>query len=138
MLTWRKRMIRRMMVMGIFFICGILRSRTLNELAPATKSILDELLEEFGDEIMNVTMVDEEVDSNPTRDIEELERLLAKDPQSHFTEIQGFNSKGMEFESFLPDHNVMPPSGGEPLGILNKLKKASPNQTSLDATIGGW
>ncbi|GJT81258.1 hypothetical protein Tco_1055600 [Tanacetum coccineum] len=56
--------------------------------APATKSILDELLEEFGDEIMNVTMVDEEVDSNPTRDIEELERLLAKDPQSHFIEIQ--------------------------------------------------
>ncbi|GJW97158.1 hypothetical protein Tco_0178966 [Tanacetum coccineum] len=36
--------------------------------------------EEFGDNIVNVTMVDEEVDSNPTRDIEELERLLAKDP----------------------------------------------------------
>ncbi|GJS32189.1 hypothetical protein Tco_0530571 [Tanacetum coccineum] len=43
--------------------------------APATKSILDELLEEFGEEILNATMVDEEVDFNPTKDIEELERL---------------------------------------------------------------
>nr|GEW56603.1 hypothetical protein [Tanacetum cinerariifolium] len=41
--------------------------------APATKSILDELLEEFKDLIMNVTMVDEEA---------------AKDPQSYFMEIQ--------------------------------------------------
>ncbi|GJX37861.1 hypothetical protein Tco_0251164 [Tanacetum coccineum] len=41
--------------------------------APATKSILDEFLEEFGDEIVNVAMVDEEA---------------AKDPQSHFMEIQ--------------------------------------------------
>nr|GEW37699.1 hypothetical protein [Tanacetum cinerariifolium] len=37
--------------------------------APATKSMLDE----FRDEIVNVTMVDEEADSNSTRDIEELE-----------------------------------------------------------------
>ncbi|GKD58439.1 hypothetical protein Tco_1295948 [Tanacetum coccineum] len=50
--------------------------------APATKSILDELLEEFGDEILNVTVVDEGDDFNPTKDIEELERILAKDPQS--------------------------------------------------------
>ncbi|GKA81639.1 hypothetical protein Tco_0788331 [Tanacetum coccineum] len=41
--------------------------------APDTKSILDDILEEFRDEIVNVTMVDEEA---------------AKDPQSHFTEIQ--------------------------------------------------
>ncbi|GJV93380.1 NUDIX hydrolase 6-like protein [Tanacetum coccineum] len=53
--------------------------------APATKSILDELLEEFRDDILNVTMVDEE--ANPTKDLEELERLLAKEPQSSFTEI---------------------------------------------------
>ncbi|GJW14643.1 hypothetical protein Tco_0018776 [Tanacetum coccineum] len=56
--------------------------------APATKSILDELLKEFGDDILNVTMVDEGAYSNPTKDIDELERLLAKDPQSYFTEIQ--------------------------------------------------
>ncbi|GJU17956.1 hypothetical protein Tco_1145922, partial [Tanacetum coccineum] len=56
--------------------------------APATNSILDELLEEFEDEILNVTMVDKEADFNPTHDMEELERLLTKDPQSHFTEIQ--------------------------------------------------
>ncbi|GKA38225.1 hypothetical protein Tco_0730776 [Tanacetum coccineum] len=41
--------------------------------APATKSILDELLEEFGDEILNVAMIDEEADFNPTKDLEELE-----------------------------------------------------------------
>ncbi|GJU26538.1 hypothetical protein Tco_1165159 [Tanacetum coccineum] len=56
--------------------------------APATKSILDELLEEFSDEILNVTMVDKEDDFNPTKDIKELERLLANNPQSHFTKIQ--------------------------------------------------
>nr|GEW49188.1 hypothetical protein [Tanacetum cinerariifolium] len=56
--------------------------------APATKSILDELLKEFKDKILNVTMVDEETNFNPTKDIEELKRLLAKDPQSHFMEIQ--------------------------------------------------
>ncbi|GJX35135.1 hypothetical protein Tco_0246692, partial [Tanacetum coccineum] len=55
--------------------------------APATKSILDELLEEFGDEILNVTMVDEEADFNPTKDLEELERLISKDPLSHFMDM---------------------------------------------------
>ncbi|GJY21530.1 hypothetical protein Tco_0394096 [Tanacetum coccineum] len=52
---------------------------------PATKSILDKLLEEFRDETLNVTMVDEEADFNPTKDLEELERLLAKEPQPNFT-----------------------------------------------------
>ncbi|GJW04049.1 hypothetical protein Tco_1562905 [Tanacetum coccineum] len=52
-----------------------------NYVAPATKSILDELLEEFRDKILNVTMVDGEADFNPTKDLEELERLLAKEPQ---------------------------------------------------------
>ncbi|GKA67317.1 hypothetical protein Tco_0767125 [Tanacetum coccineum] len=40
------------------------------------------------EDILNVTMVDEVADFNPTKDIEEIERLLAKDSQSHFTEIQ--------------------------------------------------
>ncbi|GJY65316.1 hypothetical protein Tco_0467554 [Tanacetum coccineum] len=56
--------------------------------APATKSILDELLEEFGDEILNVTTVDDEADFNPTKDLEELERLLTKKPQSNVMGIQ--------------------------------------------------
>ncbi|GJW73869.1 hypothetical protein Tco_0133239 [Tanacetum coccineum] len=55
--------------------------------APVTKSILDELFEEFSDEILNVTMVDEETNFNHIKDIEEPETLLAKDPQSHFTKI---------------------------------------------------
>ncbi|GKB17519.1 hypothetical protein Tco_0851442 [Tanacetum coccineum] len=48
--------------------------------APATKPILEKLLE---DKILNVAMVDEEVD--PTRDLEEPERLLIEYP--HFMEI---------------------------------------------------
>ncbi|GJV82515.1 hypothetical protein Tco_1522413 [Tanacetum coccineum] len=56
--------------------------------APATKSMLDEVLEELRDDILNVTMVDEEADFNPTKDLEELERLLAMRPQSNFTIIQ--------------------------------------------------
>ncbi|GKB31260.1 DEAD-box ATP-dependent RNA helicase 8-like protein [Tanacetum coccineum] len=56
--------------------------------ALASKSILDDLLKEFRDEILNVTMVDEGAECSPTKYLEELERLLAKDPQSHYTEIQ--------------------------------------------------
>ncbi|GKD41405.1 hypothetical protein Tco_1261612 [Tanacetum coccineum] len=56
--------------------------------APATKSILDELLEEFGDEILNITMVDKGGNFNPNKDIEELEKLLANDPKPHYMEIQ--------------------------------------------------
>ncbi|GKB69991.1 hypothetical protein Tco_0931403 [Tanacetum coccineum] len=56
--------------------------------APATKSILDDLLEEFKDEILNVAMVDEGAECSHTKDLEELERLLTKDPQSHYMEIQ--------------------------------------------------
>ncbi|GKA24034.1 putative reverse transcriptase domain-containing protein [Tanacetum coccineum] len=48
--------------------------------APATKPILEKLLE---DKILNVAMVDEEAD--PTRDLEEPERLLVEYP--HFMEI---------------------------------------------------
>ncbi|GJT32708.1 hypothetical protein Tco_0923127 [Tanacetum coccineum] len=53
--------------------------------------MLDEILEEFIDEILNVTMVDEEADFNPTKDLEELERLLAMRPQSNFMEIQVYS-----------------------------------------------
>ncbi|GJV97379.1 hypothetical protein Tco_1548956 [Tanacetum coccineum] len=56
--------------------------------APTTKLILDEPLEEFDDEILNVAMIDDEADFNPTKDLEEHERLLAMRPQSNFTEIQ--------------------------------------------------
>ncbi|GKD64740.1 hypothetical protein Tco_1306848 [Tanacetum coccineum] len=56
--------------------------------ATATKLILDEVLEEFRDKILNVTMVDDEADCNPTKYFEEHERLLAKEPQSNFTKIQ--------------------------------------------------
>ncbi|GJV52877.1 hypothetical protein Tco_1448618 [Tanacetum coccineum] len=70
---------------------------------PATKSILDELLEEFRDKILNVTMVDEGADFNPNKDIKELEKLLANDPKQHYMEIQGSNSKGMEFELLQDD-----------------------------------
>nr|GEU49238.1 hypothetical protein [Tanacetum cinerariifolium] len=52
-----------------------------------TDLTLDENLEEFEDEILDITMVDEEADFIPTRDIEELERLIT-DHESSFTEIK--------------------------------------------------
>nr|GEX17647.1 phytochrome B [Tanacetum cinerariifolium] len=70
--------------------------------APDTDPILDELLEEFGNELLYITVVDEEVDCNPTRDIKELERLLAKDTQSHFTEIKDTTTRRRKFEITLP------------------------------------
>ncbi|GJW58732.1 hypothetical protein Tco_0105463, partial [Tanacetum coccineum] len=68
--------------------------------APTTKSILDELLEEFEDEILNVTMVDDEAYFNPIKELEELERLLAMRPQSNFTEIQ-VHSVSISTEPFI-------------------------------------
>ncbi|GKD71848.1 hypothetical protein Tco_1325938, partial [Tanacetum coccineum] len=56
-----------------------------------------DLLEDFGDEILNVIMVDEGAECSPSKDLEELERLLTKDPQSHYTKIQGSNSKETKF-----------------------------------------
>nr|GFD25299.1 hypothetical protein [Tanacetum cinerariifolium] len=55
--------------------------------APATDLILDEILEEFRVKILDIIAIDEEGDCNPTTDIKELKRLLAKDPQSYFTKI---------------------------------------------------
>ncbi|GKA27109.1 hypothetical protein Tco_0713277 [Tanacetum coccineum] len=73
--------LRRMRKEKVHNGCDVDTSRDTNhESTPTTKSNLDELLEEFRDEILNVTMVYEEVDFNPTKDIEELERLLAKNP----------------------------------------------------------
>ncbi|GJV07524.1 hypothetical protein Tco_1345180 [Tanacetum coccineum] len=40
-------------------------------------------VERIRDEILNVTMVDDEADFKPTKDLEELERLLTKEPQSY-------------------------------------------------------
>ncbi|GJW32017.1 hypothetical protein Tco_0052049 [Tanacetum coccineum] len=50
--------------------------------------ITTEDVERIRDEILNVTMDDEEADFNPTKDLEELEILLAKEPQSNFKEIR--------------------------------------------------
>ncbi|GJT12030.1 hypothetical protein Tco_0859072 [Tanacetum coccineum] len=78
--------------------------------ASATKSILDELLEEFGDEILNITVVDEETDFNPTRDIEELERLITTDHESSFTEIKVLScivKTNVEHETFIRQMNAL-------------------------------
>ncbi|GKC36504.1 hypothetical protein Tco_1048888, partial [Tanacetum coccineum] len=63
--------------------------------ALATKSILDELLEEFDKEIMNVTMVDKET---------------AKDPQSHFMEIK-VHSVITKLEPFIYTRPLSPLCG---------------------------
>ncbi|GJZ07962.1 hypothetical protein Tco_0542245 [Tanacetum coccineum] len=50
-------------------------------------SVPDEL-DKIIQPILNVAMTDEEADFNPTKDLEELERLLAMRPQSNFMKIQ--------------------------------------------------
>ncbi|GKB94071.1 hypothetical protein Tco_0980208, partial [Tanacetum coccineum] len=75
--------------------------------APATESILDELLEEFGDKILNITMVDEGADFNPNKDIEELKKLLANDLKPHYMEIQ-VNSVIINPEPFIHTQPMNP------------------------------
>ncbi|GKB08001.1 hypothetical protein Tco_0836285, partial [Tanacetum coccineum] len=87
--------------------------------APATKSILDDLLEEFREEILNVTMVDEGADFNPNKDIEELEKLLANDPKPHYMEIQ-VNSVIINPEPFIHTQPMNPL-----YGIFKSYKSSS-------------
>ncbi|GKA19372.1 hypothetical protein Tco_0699287 [Tanacetum coccineum] len=58
-----------------------------------------------------------EGDFNPTKDLEELERLLSKEPQSNFMEIQ----------SFLKPYKLCIGGGA---WILNKLRRSIANRTS--------
>ncbi|GKC37206.1 hypothetical protein Tco_1049590 [Tanacetum coccineum] len=62
--------------------------------------------DEIDEIILNVAMVDEEADFNPTKDLEELEKLLTKEPQSNFTKIQGYYSEETEFKVSLPYNYV--------------------------------
>ncbi|GJY74917.1 hypothetical protein Tco_1026268 [Tanacetum coccineum] len=85
--------------------------------APATNSILDELLDEFDDEIVNVTMVDKEA---------------AKDLQSHFTEIQ-VHSVITKLEPFIHTRPLSPLCGVFKTSKLCKVNKdiITPGRFSL-------
>ncbi|GKE01774.1 hypothetical protein Tco_1389757 [Tanacetum coccineum] len=85
-----------------------------------TDLILDELLEEFRDEILKIIMVDEEANFNRTRDIKELERLIATDHESSFIEIKVLPcivKTNVEHETFIRQMN--------PLYKLSQLVKSS-------------
>ncbi|GKE52603.1 hypothetical protein Tco_1487759 [Tanacetum coccineum] len=56
----------------------------------------EEFLEEVRDILLNIMPDDEEADCNPTRDIEELERLLVNDTRSHFTKKKSAFSYGKD------------------------------------------
>ncbi|GJR85988.1 hypothetical protein Tco_0209999 [Tanacetum coccineum] len=89
------------------------------------------------DEILNVTMVDKEADFNPTKDIEELERLLAKDPQSHFTKIHA-HSIITKLEPFTHTQPMSPLYGiFEPYKSSTKPYKMSPGYGVLDF-LSSW
>ncbi|GJV75744.1 hypothetical protein Tco_1507328 [Tanacetum coccineum] len=69
-------------------------------------SIPTQLLEEFEDKILDITVVDEEDDFNSTRDIEELERLISIDYELSFTEIKAFwciVTTNVEFEPLIQE-----------------------------------
>ncbi|GJV59636.1 hypothetical protein Tco_1465736 [Tanacetum coccineum] len=94
-------------------------------------SILDELFDEFDDEIVNVTMIDEEA---------------AKDPQSHFMEIQALTARdgirglmdSIYVVNYLLIYNRLRRNSYGPYmlctgggaWILNKLRESFANQTS--------
>ncbi|GJV63454.1 hypothetical protein Tco_1474282 [Tanacetum coccineum] len=100
---------------------------------PTTKSILDKLLEEFRYEILNVTMVDEEANFNPTKDIEELERLLAKNTQSHFTKIH-VHSVIVKPEPFIHTQPMSPLYGV----IKSSQSSTYPYKVDRDITSHEW
>ncbi|GJV96566.1 hypothetical protein Tco_1548143 [Tanacetum coccineum] len=85
--------------------------------ASVTKSILDELLEEFGNEILNITMVDEGANFNPNEDIEELEKLLANYPKPHYMEIQQMS---IPERCSSANFTHIDPSEGGPNYLVNK------------------
>ncbi|GJS18186.1 hypothetical protein Tco_0412658 [Tanacetum coccineum] len=103
----------------------------------ATKSILDELLEY---KILNVTMVDTEANFNPINDIEELERFLAKEPQSHFTQIH-VHSVITKLEPFIHTRLMNPlyrifesyKSSTKPYKVDREMK--SPSRFSLQRDV---
>ncbi|GKC20562.1 hypothetical protein Tco_1022712 [Tanacetum coccineum] len=101
--------------------------------APATKSILDELLEEFSDEILNVTMVDKEANFIPTKDIKELERLLTNNHQSHFTKIQ-VHSVIIKPEPFIHTQPVNPLYGV----FITSKSSTKPYKVDRDITFPKW
>ncbi|GJY37214.1 hypothetical protein Tco_0422592 [Tanacetum coccineum] len=100
--------------------------------APATKSILDELLEEFGDEILNVATIYEEAD--PTKDLKELERLLAMRPQSNFTEIQlTYTLK----ESIATSTHFDPKRGDGHTGLPRRIRRVKRRDSKQKQALAG-
>ncbi|GKA17435.1 hypothetical protein Tco_0697272, partial [Tanacetum coccineum] len=103
----------------------------------AINPILDELLKEFRYELLDNTVVDKEGDCNPTRDIEELERLLAKYHQSFFTEIKvpsWIVKTNKELEPFIHIQQFSPLYG------VFKLSKSlsKPCKVKFDGNYPRW
>nr|GEU76358.1 hypothetical protein [Tanacetum cinerariifolium] len=116
-----------------------------------TKPILEELLEEFEDEILYITLVDEEADFNPIRDIKELKLLIDIDHESSFTKIKAFLciiTTNVEFEPFIQQLNPLP-SVSQSLKSSTKMGKKRREMTSplwllqprdgrMDIYSGSW
>ncbi|GJR67221.1 hypothetical protein Tco_0013286 [Tanacetum coccineum] len=85
-------------------------------------------------------MADKEADFNPTKDIEELERFLANEPQSHFTEIQ-LHSLITKPEPFIHTRQMNPlyeifesyKSSTKPYKVDREMK--SPSRFSLQGDV---
>ncbi|GKE22712.1 hypothetical protein Tco_1434224 [Tanacetum coccineum] len=105
--------------------------------APAMNPILDELFDEFGNKLLDITVVDEEAYSNPTRDIEELKRLPAKDPRSYFTEIKVHSvivKTNEESEPFIHTQTLSPL-----YGVFKSFKSSTkPYKVEREMTSPPW
>ncbi|GKB96714.1 hypothetical protein Tco_0982851 [Tanacetum coccineum] len=104
---------------------------------PTTNPILDELLKEFGDELLDTTMLNDGEDCNPIKDIEEHERILAKDPQSSFMKIKALSCIVKTNEDFDPFNHIQQSS---PLYGVFKSSKSStkPCKVKFDGNYPQW
>ncbi|GKD36748.1 hypothetical protein Tco_1256955, partial [Tanacetum coccineum] len=104
--------------------------------------VIDDLSKEFRDEILDITVVDEEVDFNPTRDIEELERLIATDHESSFTKIKVLScivKTNVEHETFVRQMNLLyrlSQSAKSSTKTRKKLREMTSAPRILDSTLG--
>ncbi|GJY85348.1 hypothetical protein Tco_0499374, partial [Tanacetum coccineum] len=86
------------------------------------------ILEEFRYEILNITVIDEEVDFNHTRDIEELESLIEIDHESSFTEIRVLSciaNANVKHETFIRQMN-----------LLHRLSQSAKSSTKTARLVG--
>lgn len=90
--------------------------------APTTNPVLDELLKEFGDELLDVTVFDEEAECDPIKDVKELEQLFSMDPLSFSMDVKVH----MAIVVSRQQHGMSQPSNPSTIMGMVRREMASP------------